>query len=212
MGFPTIAPDIPTVVNTETLNTMGGNASNGHATHINKIKTEILAIAAKLGVSAATPADTPAPNTALVSDATSKSKWGQIIQAMLATGSVGKLTIVSGVNSATTTSTSFVTLPDLTTSYTPVSGCAALFVVSYASYFHSANNVTSRQRTVIGATVGNDVLNSGPTGAFFQTVSWTGVTTPANSAITIKTEWMTASGTLTADVGYRSMVILELMR
>lgn len=82
-AFPTSTPSMTDYVGTEKLGT-----AELHSARHNRTWAELLAVIAKLGLSAASPVDAPAANLVLVSDATGKSKWSTIVSAMIADGTI----------------------------------------------------------------------------------------------------------------------------
>lgn len=209
MTFPGSTPSIPTVLTTETLKTAGGATSNGMQVLLNKIRAEMIAVADKLGYSAAVPIDTPTPDRVLGSDLGGKSKWMQVVTAMIAAGAVSQPVLKQERSTLNVTSTSYVDI--MTQAITTLAG-SSLLVWGSSSFRAASGSPTSwwiSLRLDSGAdtdlTIGTPASGGQSNGSF---VLFTGVT--AGSHTLALRGAMTPSGTV--ETYYRNLLILEMKK
>lgn len=140
---------------------------------------------------------------------------GTITSADIANGAVTSFNAVYGSSpSPTTTSTSFVDLPDLTLSITCPQPCvlrvdlAGAFICTVGTGYYQIQLLVDGVAVSIGA---NSIIANASTSSFNHnhTFGYIGATVAAH---TIKAQWLVASGTLQAYSTMRSLSVLEIRR
>lgn len=164
----------------------------------------------KAGTSEASAQDAPLADTVLASSTTGKSKWRKVATTDLAPNAVTQSQYINGTSTnPTTTSTTYVDLPEITATLTTVGG--DLLVWLSATLFMTTNQNVGLALSLDGAAEVAIQLNTpNPTTQALACVAkFSGV---AAGSHTVKGRWRVASGTGTATaVGtQRQMLVLEV--
>lgn len=210
-NFPTSAPSLSNPTSTDKQNST--TSALKHAFQHSQANDEIEAIAAKVGVSTASPANTPTANTALVSDATNQSKWSTIVTAMIAANAVTQSNVAVGSSSGpTTTSTSMVDMTDMSITFTTTGGNVLCMVVANLETSSAGAGGFMALRMDTGTDsqeVAHTMTNSGSSYTLCTFYLFTGVSAASH---TFKGRWRTTTGTMTATGTRRIMAAVELKK
>lgn len=215
--FPTGLPDIANASPSETLFTMHAGAS--HVTATNRILTNVLALATKLGTGTSAPGATAG---LLRRTAAGTSAWGQIAAgdhaagsiatADLASSSIVSLSQVFGTTSSPTTGSGTpADLPEMTITPTLVGGGVQLLIFEciFSSNTIGANSAFSLLAG--GAQImGRDTVCFLANARDQIVVIGSRATTPG--PITCKVQWFTTAPTTTAIGVARSLISIEFKR
>lgn len=207
-NFPSVQPNIPqpNVALGHKLNTPGFELD----VLMRRVSDEVQAIADKLGYSDFVGAQTPVANGVLASLSNGTTRFTTVTTQMLVAEAATKIISAIGSTSGpTTTSASFVTVPEMSVTFTTQGG--PVKVDFDVTAYMAAPGVTIFQLQVDGAAIPGATKTCGM-GTVGDPIHLHGIATPAAGSHTFRAVWAVVSGTAAAAGVERILTATEFKR